>query len=207
MPPTGQGSGGALPCFPAGTLQFEIGIQTFDMATQRRISRRQDNAAAVALCRDNSVLAQMTTVVSICLLNGYAMFPEAKSHISAFAATVANLCGGFIVGISKHYETDERFAAETTEEELKPKKWKRYVKLGVIPVVIAMAFYIIFSYANPVFGKIAEQFNEVIFDFFERIFSGWTIERVAFTLLGVYLVAAVLYHWLPEFFCSIQWLV
>ncbi|HEX5639087.1 MAG TPA: DUF4080 domain-containing protein [Burkholderiaceae bacterium] len=32
--------------FPAGTLQFEIGIQTFDEATQRRISRRQDNGAA-----------------------------------------------------------------------------------------------------------------------------------------------------------------
>jgi radical SAM superfamily enzyme YgiQ (UPF0313 family) len=34
--------------FPPGTLQFEIGIQTFDVAVQRRISRRQDNAAAEA---------------------------------------------------------------------------------------------------------------------------------------------------------------
>ena len=34
--------------FPPGALQFEIGIQTFDAATQRRISRRQDNAAAEA---------------------------------------------------------------------------------------------------------------------------------------------------------------
>ncbi|MGB2816293.1 MAG: DUF4080 domain-containing protein [Burkholderiaceae bacterium] len=34
--------------FPAGTLQFEIGIQSFDEATQRRISRRQDNDAAQA---------------------------------------------------------------------------------------------------------------------------------------------------------------
>ena len=34
--------------FPAGTLQFEIGIQSFDEATQRRIARRQDNAAAAA---------------------------------------------------------------------------------------------------------------------------------------------------------------
>ena len=34
--------------FPAGTLQFEIGIQTFDEATQRRVARRQDNAAAEA---------------------------------------------------------------------------------------------------------------------------------------------------------------
>jgi radical SAM superfamily enzyme YgiQ (UPF0313 family) len=38
----------AVARFPAGTLQFEIGIQTFDAATQRRISRRQDNAAAEA---------------------------------------------------------------------------------------------------------------------------------------------------------------
>jgi radical SAM superfamily enzyme YgiQ (UPF0313 family) len=32
--------------FPAGTLQFEIGIQTFNTDVQRAISRRQDNAAA-----------------------------------------------------------------------------------------------------------------------------------------------------------------
>ena len=32
--------------FPPGTLQFEIGIQTFDPAVQTRISRRQDNARA-----------------------------------------------------------------------------------------------------------------------------------------------------------------
>lgn len=32
--------------FPAGTLQFEIGIQTFDERVQRLISRRQDNALA-----------------------------------------------------------------------------------------------------------------------------------------------------------------
>lgn len=32
--------------FPRGTLQFEIGIQTFDAATQKRIARRQDNSVA-----------------------------------------------------------------------------------------------------------------------------------------------------------------
>jgi hypothetical protein len=39
---------GPVARFPAGTLQFEIGIQTFDEAVQKRISRRQDNAAAEA---------------------------------------------------------------------------------------------------------------------------------------------------------------
>jgi radical SAM superfamily enzyme YgiQ (UPF0313 family) len=37
--------------FPAGTLQFEIGIQTFNVDVQRTISRRQDNAAAEANLR------------------------------------------------------------------------------------------------------------------------------------------------------------
>jgi len=32
--------------FPAGRLHFEVGIQTWDVAVQARISRRQDNAAA-----------------------------------------------------------------------------------------------------------------------------------------------------------------
>jgi hypothetical protein len=36
----------AIARFPAGTLQFEIGIQTFDEQVQALISRRQDNAAA-----------------------------------------------------------------------------------------------------------------------------------------------------------------
>jgi radical SAM superfamily enzyme YgiQ (UPF0313 family) len=34
--------------FPPGTLQFEIGIQTFNVEVQHTISRRQDNAAAEA---------------------------------------------------------------------------------------------------------------------------------------------------------------
>jgi radical SAM superfamily enzyme YgiQ (UPF0313 family) len=37
--------------FPPGTLQFEIGIQTFDPATQARISRRQKNDVAEANIR------------------------------------------------------------------------------------------------------------------------------------------------------------
>ncbi|MFN0162281.1 MAG: DUF4080 domain-containing protein [Burkholderiales bacterium] len=37
--------------FPAGTLQFEIGIQTFDPEVQARISRRQDNERAAANIR------------------------------------------------------------------------------------------------------------------------------------------------------------
>ncbi len=36
----------AIARFPAGTLQFEIGIQTFDAQVQTLISRRQDNDAA-----------------------------------------------------------------------------------------------------------------------------------------------------------------
>uniref|UniRef100_UPI0021475B6D B12-binding domain-containing radical SAM protein n=1 Tax=Tahibacter caeni TaxID=1453545 RepID=UPI0021475B6D len=41
----------AIQRFPAGTLQFEIGIQTFDPAVQTRISRRQDNERAAANLR------------------------------------------------------------------------------------------------------------------------------------------------------------
>jgi radical SAM superfamily enzyme YgiQ (UPF0313 family) len=37
--------------FPAGCLQFEIGIQTFTPEVQQRISRKQDNAAAEANLR------------------------------------------------------------------------------------------------------------------------------------------------------------
>jgi radical SAM superfamily enzyme YgiQ (UPF0313 family) len=41
----------AIVRFPAGTLQFEIGIQTFDPLVQARISRRQKNAVAEANLR------------------------------------------------------------------------------------------------------------------------------------------------------------
>lgn len=41
----------AIARFPAGTLQFEIGIQTFDPQVQTRISRRQKNAVAEANLR------------------------------------------------------------------------------------------------------------------------------------------------------------
>jgi radical SAM superfamily enzyme YgiQ (UPF0313 family) len=38
----------AIAAFPAGVLQFEIGIQSFNPEVQKRISRRQDNALAKA---------------------------------------------------------------------------------------------------------------------------------------------------------------
>ena len=41
----------AIPRFPAGTLQFEIGIQSFDPTVQALISRRQDNERAEANLR------------------------------------------------------------------------------------------------------------------------------------------------------------
>ena len=41
----------AIAQFPAGTLQFEIGIQTFDIEVQQRISRRQKNEVAQANIR------------------------------------------------------------------------------------------------------------------------------------------------------------
>ncbi len=41
----------AIARFPAGTLHFEVGIQTWDEAVQARISRQQDNAAAEANLR------------------------------------------------------------------------------------------------------------------------------------------------------------
>ena len=41
----------AIAKFPPGVLQFEIGIQSFDVDVQRRISRRQDNAKTQANLR------------------------------------------------------------------------------------------------------------------------------------------------------------
>ncbi|TDR42584.1 radical SAM superfamily enzyme YgiQ (UPF0313 family) [Tahibacter aquaticus] len=41
----------AIQQFPPGTLQFEIGIQTFDPTVQTRISRRQDNERAASNLR------------------------------------------------------------------------------------------------------------------------------------------------------------
>ncbi|HYF57766.1 MAG TPA: radical SAM protein [Burkholderiaceae bacterium] len=41
----------AIPRFPAGTLQFEIGIQTWNPEVQRRIGRRQNDAKAEANLR------------------------------------------------------------------------------------------------------------------------------------------------------------
>ncbi len=41
----------AIQQFPAGTLQFEIGIQTFNPEVQARVSRKQDNGKAAANIR------------------------------------------------------------------------------------------------------------------------------------------------------------
>jgi radical SAM superfamily enzyme YgiQ (UPF0313 family) len=47
--------------FPPGALQFEVGIQTFDPATERRISRRQNHAKL----RDNLLFLKAATGVHV----------------------------------------------------------------------------------------------------------------------------------------------
>ena len=55
--------------FPPGSLQFEVGIQTWDPDVQTRISRRQDNAQAEAnlawLRRDSSALVHVDLIAGL----------------------------------------------------------------------------------------------------------------------------------------------
>lgn len=80
----------AIQRFPAGTLQFEIGIQTWDPDTQKRISRRQKNDVA----QDNLVWLRSHT--------------QAHLHVDLIAGlpgeTLEQLASGFdrLVGLRPH---------------------------------------------------------------------------------------------------------
>jgi radical SAM superfamily enzyme YgiQ (UPF0313 family) len=68
--------------FPPGTLQFEIGIQTFDPEVQRAIDRRQDNAAAEANLR----------------------WLRASSHAHLHVDLIAGLPGESLAGFAAGYD-------------------------------------------------------------------------------------------------------
>ncbi len=70
----------------------------------------------------------------------------------------------------------------------------RFVRRGLIPFLIFFIFYMIYSIANPVFGKMASMFTSNIFIFFEWMFSFISLPYFFFLLLGLIILTAVLFY-------------
>ncbi len=71
----------------------------------------------------------------------------------------------------------------------------RWLKLFTVPGAFFSVFFVIFSVANPVFADLGARLGSLLGEALELIFSSFSPLRLLFILVGVYLVAAVLYKW------------
>lgn len=71
----------------------------------------------------------------------------------------------------------------------------RRLKLLTVPSAFFSVFFLIFSVANPVFADLGARLANAIGEALEMLFTGFSPVRLLFVLLGVYLVAVVLYQW------------
>ncbi len=71
----------------------------------------------------------------------------------------------------------------------------RRLKLLTVPGAFFSVFFLIFSVANPIFADMGAQVIEAIGRALEVLFTSFSVVRLLFVLLGVYLIAVVLYKW------------
>ncbi len=76
----------------------------------------------------------------------------------------------------------------------KPKKWFRILKLFVIPLIIAILFFVIYSEANPILKQYSAQFFEYIGDYFANIFKHYPFARFLLIGLGLLFSAFFMFY-------------
>jgi hypothetical protein len=72
-------------------------------------------------------------------------------------------------------------------------KVKRFIKLAIFPAVVLFAFYWIYAFANPAFAKISFNFFDKISHFLTQFTFSFSIERIAFLIVGLILLSLAIY--------------
>ncbi len=70
-------------------------------------------------------------------------------------------------------------------------KWKRSIKLFVLPVLVLIVFLFIFRIANPVFESFVIQFENWIGNLIEGFFFNLSFSRILFFIFGFFLTTAI----------------
>lgn len=131
----------------------------------------------------HTTLSQVALVTTLLLLAAYAEY----THRSAWFAGGSLLLNFtlFIAGLSQQL----RLTRKRTRKPFSPGK---LIRFSIFPVLIAIAFFIIYNLANSIFSQIISRIGQQLEQFFEHLFDFISFDRLLFLLAGFYFTGALL---------------
>lgn len=130
-----------------------------------------------------SYLAKFGYLCSLFIYLGFLFQPNTKSIVSALPSGIFNLPVSFINTINK-----------TVKSIPRPKKYDkvlRWSKIIMIPLAVLILFVVIFSFANPIFSRLTNEFFITIFDALSNFFKQFSLDWIFFMIFGVAVVFGV----------------
>jgi hypothetical protein len=137
----------------------------------------------------NSVASKVAHLGSLLVLVGRLHQPQLRQLYLAGAYTAINLAATPLLGAAR--------AANALREHprLPAPRLGHFLRLGLAPAVAFMVFFVIFRFANPVFGDLTEQAWRGVNAWLADLFAGFSWARAWFLALGAVLVGGSLYAW------------
>ncbi len=131
----------------------------------------------------NTLLSQLALLTTLLLIAAFAEY----AHRSAWFAGNSLLLS-FILFIAS-FSHQVRI---TRTRERKPLAVGKFIRFSIIPLLIVLAFFIIYSLANSVFSGMVSRLGLQLQTFFSHLFELISFERILFLLLGFYFTGALL---------------
>ena len=141
---------------------------------------------------NNSVFSKLALFISLMLLTGYAHQPQLRSLFASFGTyVVSNLMIPAVVleGIIKGKDRSRVFRFIF-----------KIIKLGVIPVIVFLIFYLLYEFASVKFDFYSGIVIQEIGEFLYKIFIDYPFIRFMFIFMGFVLLIGVLYNSKITFF-------
>ncbi len=142
--------------------------------------------SGVMVVYNNSVFSKTACIISIIVLTGFIHQPRLRTVISALFTSL----GSFTI-----------FPYNALEGIRNSSRKHRYIavllkamKLAVLPVIVLIVFYSIYTDSNPVFSAYMNTFWDEVSKFLSQIFIDYPFARFVFIFFGLFIVTGVLYN-------------
>lgn len=138
----------------------------------------------VTLLIHNTVVSKFAFIITLLLLTGFSEYVH-RSAWYAGGSVILN----FVLFIGNFAETVISFVKRKKNGS---PKWTKYIRLSLIPLILVFIFFVIYANANSVLSNISYKVADWIEVNLQKFFSVFIWERIAFTLLGLYITGSLL---------------
>ena len=148
--------------------------------------------SAALVVFQNTIIAKISFSVTLLLFVSFSQFLH-RSPWYASGSTVLNYLS-FLPNFIKEIKSIHKPGINIS-------RWMRRFRLLIIPALILLFFYIIYSSANAVLSNLTAQINAVVLEWFSRFFNLLSPSRIIFFCFGLVIIGGLLLRGRSSF-CS-----